>query len=295
MTADLARMDSTAVAVLGDANEALDRLGRWVQAARDAHALVSPLVDTAFVPEAYRPKVDPRASAEAKAAARATAVANATAAVLQGITLGLDPLTSLQQIYVVHNRPGMYAKLKVALVQSRGHDIWVEDISDTRCVMAGRRKGSDQIERVTVTMDQARKAGWTSNQAYAKTPQDMLYARAAGRLCDHIAADVLMGIASVEEIQDTIQANAEVGNGQRVVSPRRRATPAVTATEEPSLEEEPWPTNPPPNPTPPAPTTNQTSPAEPTSTSPTPADDETPSLLDDGEDWPDVAKPGGAG
>ena len=238
-TTDIARMDTTAVAVLGNANDALDRLSQWVAAARDAHTLVSPLVDTAFVPDAYKPKVDPRATSEQKSEARAIAVANATAAVLQGITLGLDPLTALQQIYIVHGRPGMYTEMKVALVKSRGHEVWVEDLTDSRAVVCGRRKGTDYVERVTVTMDQARKAGWTSNQAYTKTPQDMLYARAAGRICDRVAPDVLMGIASVEEIRDTIQADAEVGNGTRTVTPRRRTPPPAidAAVEDPPLDD----------------------------------------------------------
>jgi hypothetical protein len=238
MTIDIARATGNAAAALDNSSDALVRLSQWVAAARDAHQLVSPLVDTAFVPEAYKPKVDPRATADQKAEARSVAVANATAAVLQGITLGLDPLTALQQIYIVHGRPGMYTEMKVALVKSRGHDVWTEDISDSRAVVCGRRKGSDYVERVTVTMDQARKAGWTSNQAYTKTPQDMLYARAAGRVCDRVAPDVLMGIASVEEIRDEIQATAEVGNGHRTVSPRRKAAAAIEATvEEPPLDD----------------------------------------------------------
>lgn len=238
MTVDIARMNDSAVSVLNTSSDALHRLGEWVEAARHAHQLVAPLVGTAFVPDAYKPKIDPRATLEQREEARATAIANATAAVLQGITLGLDPMTALQQIYVVHGRPGMYTEIKVALVKSRGHEVWTEDISDTRAVVCGRRKGSEYVERVVITMDQARKAGWTSNQAYSKTPQDMLYARAAGRVCDRIAPDVLMGIASVEEIQDTVQATAEVGNGSRVVRPRRTpaALPAVEV-EEPPLDE----------------------------------------------------------
>jgi len=276
VSTDIARMDTNAVAVLGTAGEALDRLGRWVAAARDAHALVSPLVDTAFVPEAYKPKVHPNATDKERTEARAVAVANATAAVLQGITLGLDPLTALQQIYIVHGRPGMYTEIKVALVKSRGHEVWTEDISDTRAVVCGRRAGTEYVEKVTVTMDQARKAGWTTNQAYTKTPQDMLYARAAGRVCDRIAPDVLMGIASVEEIRDSIQTTAEVGNGHRTVAPRRKqsASVAIETAEEPQLEEEqPWPSIP--DPTQPAPTATPTSPDEPTSTSPTQEDGET--------------------
>lgn len=239
MTVDIANANGNAIAVLGGANEALTKLGDWVQAAHHARDLVAPLVHTAFVPDAYRPKIDPRATAEQKIAAEAVAVANATAAVLQGITLGLDPMTALQQIYIVHGRPGMYTEIKVALVKSRGHEVWTEDISDHRAVVCGRRKGTDYIERVTITMEQARKAGWVSNQAYAKTPQDMLYARAAGRVCDRIAPDVLMGIASVEEIQDTIQVEATVGGTRTVAPPRKRAAAAIAASSEPVKQEDP--------------------------------------------------------
>jgi hypothetical protein len=141
MTVDIARMDHNSIAVLGGASDALTRLGEWVDAARHAHQLVAPLVGTSFVPDSYKPKVDPRATPEQREEARQTAIANATAAVLQGITLGLDPMTALQQIYVVHGRPGMYAKIKVALAQSRGHEVWTEDLSDSRAVVAGRRRG----------------------------------------------------------------------------------------------------------------------------------------------------------
>ena len=129
--------------------------------------------------------------------------------------------------------------MMVALVQSKGHEVWTEDLTDTRAVVCGRRRGTQNTERVVVTMEQARKAGWTLNQAYTKTPADMLWNRAAARVCDRIASDVLKGIASVEEIQDTIQTTAEVGNGTRTVSPRRRpAPPVVEAVEDPPLEDE---------------------------------------------------------
>jgi hypothetical protein len=243
-TTDLARFDHNATVALSNGNDALARLGQWVEAAKQASQLVSPLVDTPFVPDAYRPKVDPRATVEEKAAARALAVANATAAVLQGITLGLDPLTALQQIYVIHGRPGMYAEAMVALVKAHGHDIWTEDLSDSRAVVCGRRSGSQFTERVTVTMDQAKKAGWTSNQAYTKTPQDMLYARASGRVAKRVAPDVLLGIASVEEIQDTIQVEATAGPAVRTVRPRHTRPappPAAGEPDGPPLEPDPEP------------------------------------------------------
>lgn len=239
MTVDIARMDSNAVAVLGGANDALARLGEWVHAAASARVLVASLIDTAFVPDAYKPRIDPRATDKQKAEAREIAINNGTAAVLQGVTLGIDPLMAMQQIYIIHGRPGMYAKMMVALVQAHGHEVWTEDQSDTRAVVCGRRKGFEHIERIAITMDMARKAKWTTNTKYQETPQDMLWARAAGRVCDRIASDVLKGIASVEQIQDEVfSTTAEVGsNGHRTVTPRKRPPAIESIVEEPPLDE----------------------------------------------------------
>lgn len=216
-------------------DEALTRLQRWVEAAAHAHKLVAPLIGTPWVPAAYQPRVDPRASEEERRQAYETAVASATAAVLYGSSLGIDPLMALQQIYVVSGRPALYAKMMVALVQSHGHDVWTEEQTDTRAIVCGRRKGSSHTERVVVTMDMARKAGWTRNQAYSSTPQDMLWARAASRVCDRIASDVLKGIPSVEEAQDEEVIRTQATGGTRAVTPRKRAA-APAALEEPPLE-----------------------------------------------------------
>lgn len=246
MTVDIMRAEHNAIAALDNSNAQLAKLAQWVEAASNARHLVAPLIDTFFMPDAYRPKVPDRATPEQRAEAYNRAIANATAAVLHGLSLGWDPLVSLQQVYVIHGRPGLYAKAMVALVQSHGHEVWVEDLSDSRAVVCGRRKGIEHVERVTITMDMAKKAKWTSNAKYQETPQDMLWARAAARVCDRIASDVLKGIASVEEINDTIHVEATVGTGTHtVIPPRRRAAPerpqtalpAATAPE-PPLEPE---------------------------------------------------------
>jgi hypothetical protein len=175
-------------------------LGQWVDAAQSAATLVRPLVLSHFVPAAYKPQIPPRASADEQRDAVEVAVANATGAVLLGLSLGVDPLTALQNIYVVHGRPGMYAKFKVALALAAGHRVWDEEYSPDRATVCGQRKGSEDVVRITVTMDDAKRAGWTSNAAYSKTPADMLWARAAGRVVDRVAADTLHGIQSVEDI-----------------------------------------------------------------------------------------------
>lgn len=183
--------------------EGIATLRAWASVATEAAQLVSPLIETAFVPEVFRPKIDPRATIEERQAARQVAIATATAAVLYGAGLGLDPLQSLSSIHVVKGKPGLYAETMVALLKGAGHEVGVEDESDTRVRVWGRRKGSQDIERAEFTIDRAKKAGYVAQNAkYTSDPRSMLYARAVSILCRRLAPEVLKGIASVEETTD---------------------------------------------------------------------------------------------
>lgn len=179
---------------------AVDDVRSWLERAEMYGQLAHTLVRSFFVPAAFKPQIARGATPDDVADAFAVAEANATGAMMLGGALGLDPLTSLQNLYVVHGRPGMYTRLKVALVQAAGHEVWTEHLDDDRAVVCGRRAGTDQVVRVEITMDMAKTAEWTTNAAYRKTPRDILYARAASRVCDRVAADLLMGIRSVEDI-----------------------------------------------------------------------------------------------
>lgn len=173
----------------------VEAMRTWLELASAAQALVTPLVGSAFIPASYR-----TAGSDLEVQR-----ANAVGAVLLGLSLGIDPLTALQQIYVVKGRPGMYTKLKVALAQRHGHEVWDEELTADRATVCGRRAGwpEDRIVRVTVTMADAKRAGWdATNDNYRKTPADMLWSRAAARVVDRIASDVLHGIASIEDITD---------------------------------------------------------------------------------------------
>lgn len=201
-------------------------LRAWASSVTDAVALADALVDTPFVPDSYRPKLDPRASVEQRQAAREVAVATAAAAMMHGANLGFDPMSSLLNLYVVNGRPGLYAAAQVALLQAAGHDIWTEDLTASRAVVCGRRRGSEFVERVEVTMDAARKAGWTRNQKYQTEPDAMLWARAASKVCRRVAQDVLRGLhSSVEELQDGDDTVPAAGSPALVVS--RAALPEL--------------------------------------------------------------------
>ena len=202
-------------------------LAAWAQTATSAAQLVGPLVETAFVPDHFRPKIDPRATEEEKNHARQVAIASATAAVLYGAEIGLSPMQALQGVLVIKGKVGMYAATMVALVQAAGHEVWTEDSTDTRVIVCGRRSGTQAIERQVWDIDRARKAGYLSNEKYKTDPQAMLWARAASVVCRRIAQDVLKGItASSEEIVDE-DARTAPRSGTRTVTRAPASPPLV--------------------------------------------------------------------
>ena len=206
-------------------SEPRDTIAVWLSKAADADQLARGLVRSFFVPAAYKADRSPDGFE--------IAVANATGAILLGDSLGIDPLTALQQIHVVHGRPGMYAKFKVALAQAAGHRVWDEVYSAERAVVCGQRKGTDDVVRIEVTIEDARRAKWTENAAYTKTPADMLWARAASRVVDRIAADLLMGIRSIEDIDPDDAASVEVTVAKSAARPSAAAALAAAAGSEP--------------------------------------------------------------
>lgn len=201
------------------------RLVAWAKAASAAHSLAKALSQTAFVPKQFQGNA-----------------AEATAAIILGDELGLSPISALRSIYVINGQPALYARTMVALVLAHGHRIWTVEDTPQRVTVAGQRRGSEHVEKVTWTLDRATKAGYTSNRKYASDPVSMLWARAAGDVARRIAPDVLAGVpATVEEIElDTPSTTTVVRAGDekpRTVS-RRKPEPAPEP-EEPPLEEEP--------------------------------------------------------
>ena len=212
-----------------------------------AAAAMEQLVDTPFLPVSFWPLPNgvqikdfpnprfkhPRESAEEHAWRRQVACASSSAAILFGDELGYGPIAALNAVYVVRGRPGLYAEAMVALVKSHGHELVVEELTDARCVIRGRRRNETDWQRFTFTMDRARKAGYVKQNAkYNDDPQTMLYARCSSLASRAIAPDVLKGVASVEEITDELEASDPPARTRTV----KRAE--VAAAERPSLPAE---------------------------------------------------------
>ncbi|ORM04578.1 hypothetical protein [Prescottella equi] len=184
-----------------DSSTAVAQLMQHAEAMNVAYELADKMCRTALVPAIYRSKPD-----------------DATAAILYGAELGLNPIQSLQQIFVVHGMPAIYARTMVALMKSKGHKVWTVESSDESVTVAAQRENESHVEESTWTIERAVQAGYVptvdertgklatnangkliGNEKYLKDPQAMLYAKAASEVCRKIAPDVLLGIAYTRE------------------------------------------------------------------------------------------------
>lgn len=166
-------------------SEALGQLMAHAEAMSAAKQLADALSQTDMVPKDYKGKPG-----------------NAAAAILYGAELGLDPIQSLQQIFVIHGSPAIYARTAVALVKR--HGVIVETVSSDNTAVTVRATDprTGQVETATWDIARAELAGYTSNAKYNTNPQEMLYAKAAMEVCRKIAPDVLLGVPYSREELD---------------------------------------------------------------------------------------------
>ena len=181
-----------------------DSRPRWVELVPPAMQLAEQIARTQFVPRDLQ--------------GRPEAI---MAAVLTGDELGIGPMQALSKIHVVDGRPALAAELMRALALQHGHEFWVEDSSNTKVTVAGRRANSDAPPtKVTWTLDDAKTAGIAGKQNWRKYPRAMLLARATGELCRLIFPDVLAGISyTSEELTDGDVLDAEDQTAGEIETP----------------------------------------------------------------------------
>jgi hypothetical protein len=197
----------------------------WVELMTPAVELAKAISDTDFVPRALR--------------GRPAAVA---AAILYGDEIGLGPMVALQMVAMIEGKPYVAAQAQRALVLAAGHELWLDDATNSRATWAGRRKGSDQVTRITWTMDDARRAHLDRKPNWQAYPRPMLSARASAELIRAGFADVIGGLSAIEELDDfdpalvglsavpdTAGPGGPAPAGRRSRAPRRPAVQPVAA------------------------------------------------------------------
>ena len=182
MTNEIATQNQNNMPDLPDvSDDGLDLLVKQAQAMDAAYKIGSALANTQMVPQTFRGKPD-----------------DATAAILYGAELGLKPTQALQQVFVVHGQPAIYARTMVGLLKSKGYVFETVESTDESVTVRGTSPRGE-VEQSTWTIARAQKAGYTKNGKYQSDPQAMLYAKAASEVSRKLAPDVLLGIRYTAE------------------------------------------------------------------------------------------------
>jgi hypothetical protein len=192
----------------------------WIDLLAPAAEVAKTIAPTEFVPKALRHNVPA-----------------VTAAILYGDEVGLGPLASVNEIHVIEGRIFVAAEAQRALVLAAGHAIWPDELGTTRATWCGRRTGSEQVTRVTWTLDDARRANLAGKPNWRSYPRQMLSARASAELVRAMFADVVHGLGALEEF-DSIDGDADRG-ASPPARPRatRRRRPVVAAAAEPETRD----------------------------------------------------------
>lgn len=159
---------------------------REAQELQAAYQFGEALADTQFVPAGFRGKPG-----------------DVAAAVLAGKSVGMDPMTALQNIFVVQGRPAMYARSMHAIVLAAGHKVERTEATAESVTVIAKRKSEAEWQTFTWTIERAKQAGYVGNKKYTTDPIAMLTAKALAEACRTIAPDVLTGVAAyaAEEIE----------------------------------------------------------------------------------------------
>lgn len=201
------------------------------------------LANISWIPEVYR-----RKPAEIAAAGVALAV----------IGKDLTPMT-LKLVYVVNGTVDFMVDLITAQVHAHGHEMWVEESDETHATVAGQRRGSNRVHRVTFTIEQARDAGLVGKDVWKRYVNDMLVARAAKRCAKRVCPEALLsmppplhyvqtdsGRIQLAEIgydpddQDDDVVDAELVEQGEDPGPIGAAAPQVHTKTDPTIDPEKW-------------------------------------------------------
>jgi len=184
------------------------------------------LSKSTIVPEAYRGQP-----------------ANILLAMQMGSEVGLSPMQSLTNVYIIDGKPSLSTDAMLAVAKSSVHwdpagfDVKYEGTGDNRkCIVTVQRKG-EKAQRGEFVTSTARAAGKMSNPKsnWSLYPDDMLRARAMGRALKMAFPAEIKGFKSREEAEDSVIETDAVPVRQSLDS-RIDATPvAPLATPAPAV------------------------------------------------------------
>ncbi len=121
--------------------------------------------------------------------------------------LGIPPMQALNGgLNIIQGKVEISARMMNALIRKAGHQIHVQQSTDTECLIYGKRGDTGEEQTTSFSLAEAQKAGLIKpGGGWVKWPKDMCFARALSRLARQLFSDVI-GIGYVEgEISQVVE------------------------------------------------------------------------------------------
>jgi len=150
-------------------------------------------------------------------------ISNCVIALNMANRLGADPLMVMQNLYLVHGRPGWSAKFLIATFNQCGRftSVRYEKKGIEGAMDFGVRAWStelstgERIEGPWITWKLVNNEGWNkkSGSKWLTIPDKMFMYRAAAWMIDTHAPELSMGISTTDEIHDRFDEAKDIGGG----------------------------------------------------------------------------------
>jgi len=128
---------------------------------------------------------------------------------IAGKDLGLSYAQALRAFHIIEGRPSLSADGMVAVCLNHPdkceYFITVES-TDTIAIVETKRRGHPKPQRMSFSLEDAKRAGLFGRGNWAKYPAAMLRARAKSSLARDVYADLLLGIYDPDETEDRARA-----------------------------------------------------------------------------------------
>ena len=142
-------------------------------------------------------------------------IPNCVIALNMSARMNADPLMVMQNLYIVHGRPGWSSQFLISTFNTSGRFSalryeWVgkQGTDDYGCrAWAIEKETGERLEGSTITIDLAKQEGWygKNGSKWQTMPQQMLMYRAAAWFIRAYAPELAMGMHTADEIIDTVE------------------------------------------------------------------------------------------
>jgi len=134
--------------------------------------------------------------------------AEAVVKILAGRELGLAPIESMNNIYIVNGRTTVMTAIIASLIKkSKQYDYKIDVLTDTECTItffSGKEKELKEAGKSSFTIKDAAKAGIVNKDVWKNYPRNMLFARALSNGARWYCPNVFCGYTP-EEIESIPQ------------------------------------------------------------------------------------------